>query len=304
MKHLIIAIILTTTTISCQVPATIETPTNGTEHTINLAFSSTSQSTNDLIAVQIYTYDSKGVKSPYQYGLFDSYTLPPIVLNDNATYSISTTSITNGKDIIAQKSPESYYKPFITGLTKPTEVTNSFQTSNSELAYISSGTADINYNGSTKTFEQPQLFRYAGYTDIFSPSENLNLNIELKRVYAILRISTQNFTDGTITLDIDGSQSIFLTTDMDQIDIPLSLRGTEPFSQDWSEEGYSEYVLYSAFHTNSKGMTTALAEDQSLEIIRNKIHPINIQFDSHTSSVSLSIENSDMEITSETIIKG
>ncbi len=302
MRYL--TILITLLLLSCQSPAPIEPyDQEGTPREVTFSISASTTSLGDIIAVQIYQHDPNGAKIPYAYGLFNSYSIPPIELTDNLSYSITVSSISEGQSLVAHHESKGYQKPFVHDLSTPTPLENRFTISQSSLNYLSSGTAALDIQGASIEYDRPQLKRYAGYSGQFSPSDNLAIDIELRRVYSTLRITTESLSEGSIELLFNQSQPILLTPETTEVEIPISLSGTVPFSNQWAVDGYSELVVYSARYIDSQGVATTLVEDASIELIRGTIHPITIKLDRFLAELSLTIEEGEMEIANETIIE-
>lgn len=268
--------------------------------------SSKSESTSDIVAVQIYSISNNNTKDAVAYGLFDSYTsIEPIELIDGNKYIVEVSSITDGQDTVSQRSDGGgFYKPFLLSsyTSNYTTILNYFTYSSLYFTGLAKGETEIAISSSRRElYNHPFIERYYGCSEEFIASEdNSKIGVNLKRVYSILRFTCTNLQEGSIKLLIEGAPELeFTVADNDiEKDVSISLSGTELGDSSWSNDEYQEVLKYDLIHYSDLGIQTTLTSDGEITIYRNKIHPATIRVNVKN-SLDISIEQDDMEIVGE-----
>lgn len=259
----------------------------------------------DLIAIQIYQHTKTG-KFAYAYGLFDTYEIPAIMLTNNVEYSFAATTVVDAKNKIYATTTDEitqYYPPFGFSLHNPTSLDNKFYVSTNLFSLIARGLAVVNQGDDKKIYSHPQIQRYMGVSETFSPQATPEVNIQLKKVYTTLNITANNLKQGSLTFDIDDSAPIILTKDQPQKQIDISLEGSLTNANQWLKDGYSESVEYSIYYTAPSDEIIYFANKEKLKLTRNTIQPITINITS-SSSITLSIESEEETVLEEITIEG
>ncbi|MFI3299340.1 MAG: hypothetical protein R3Y49_06035 [Rikenellaceae bacterium] len=300
MQKYFISIVLLLLMVSCQSPEPIE-PNSQTQEPATLSLKiagselSGELSTEDIIAIQIYSYDDSGVKSAYAYGLYDNFSIGDIVLVKGAEYSIEASYVCDAKNRLYSTAAGKYYAPFGLYPNSTTAITNAFVTSTYYLYGLMSGECKLKSGSSSVEYSRGLLERYAGDTGVFTAGENTEISLSLNRVYTTLRLNAEGVSSGTITLVIEDSEPIEYSVGQGSCDYVLSLGGTTPSSIDWAQDGYSEEVSYELYYDSGDG-AAQMVSSGVIGLVRSTVLPVNVVFNS--SDIDFDIEDSEMDILS------
>ncbi len=185
--------------------------------------------TNDLYGINVYF----GTTSPttlYAHGLFDNLedmTIPLIVGNK---YKFECTLVRDGKTKLYYgtafgKSYLGYCFPFHTGTNSspvPTILKNEFILgSDTELVGIGSGTSHMaGTTPSTSNYvDMPNTDRYYGVLTDYTPTENGQVVIDLKRTVFGVKTIYKGIHEGATLEQTNGFGSTTITGDMEESDI-------------------------------------------------------------------------------------
>ncbi|MFI3288076.1 MAG: hypothetical protein R3Y61_06340 [Rikenellaceae bacterium] len=287
-------------------PSEVEEPQDNELLPVKINFQSSEvTSSTDIIAVQIYYHDSDS-KTPYAYGLFDSYDLPSIMLENSTKYSFVITSVLDAQNLIYHTSTsgvDNYYLPFGFSAANPAPLDNSFVVSNNILYAINKGTATITAEEDYEIYTHPQIQRYVGQLNDFYPSVDSVLNIEMRKVYCTLNLAAMNLLSGTLTFEFEGSNSIVLSPDNLEVSVPISLAGNIIDETLWIQDNYSESIEYSVYYRNDSGDKTYFVKDGTLEIVRGATQPITVTVLS-SMSFDISFEDDSSYVLDDILIEG
>lgn len=259
----------------------------------------------DLIGIQVFSYDSKDVPTPYCYGVFSSLAaVPSLELLESGVYSIDVTILPDGQKMICTDDAGAYYKPF-TVATKPQLISNEFISSTWTLSNISVGECEFLVDGRKKGYARPLVVRYAGYSGKFSPRDSSVVNIVAKRVYVGLKIRVEGLTTGRVELTMSKSQVITILPAYNKRDtlIMMSLSGVVMGSSVWADDGYNESLKCDVNHFSVENISTPIAPIGGLQmnVTRNYTHPIIVRLNK-SGDAQISIEQGDMIVAPPTEI--
>lgn len=258
----------------------------------------TQKQTADIIAVQVYAHENQ-TKSAYARGLFSSTSqIPALDLQSSRQYSIETTIITDGQNLVAKRSTDgAFYRPFSVTIT-PQPITNEFKYIATPMNYLSSGAGDIlSKEGLKKTYNHPLWQRYAGYSGKFFARDSTSIRIVARRTYSAIKLNISGLSAGKMKIEFDDAPIIeFSNTDNYQDStIFIALTGTIPTSESWVADGYSEQINCIVTHINQNGQQTPITPSTGTPVTlkRNHIHPLIIRMD-QSGKPMISLEDSPM----------
>lgn len=201
----------------------------------------------DLYAVQIYKKGLNNNYSKYAYGIFDNENDMFVELPAGATYKIEMTMVPDGASVIAKGENGGYLEPFATGGfgAGPGKVTNEFKTSvSSYIVKLNSGYAVLGQSGGQQTgFNRPPISRFYGVVDNFTPDADTELTMELKWVCFGLTVVPEDFTEGTIEIEMESAPKLTVTPD-DPTAVTKKIFTFDHSlnSEDWTAPDYSESI--------------------------------------------------------------
>lgn len=200
---------------------------------------------NDLYAIQVrHKQSGSSLYSNFGFGLFTDPDLIELDLSSDKSYIIEVTMIPDGLDLIAKNATGGYLKPFtMSGIGKSTDVTNEFTTENMyRFNALEKGTTDLADGDSYVSYQRPNISRYYGIIEDFSPSADGILAMELKWVVFGITVLPENFTEGKILIEMDGAPDIEITPDHpNKIEKEL-FTFENGAGENWHNDGYQEAI--------------------------------------------------------------
>lgn len=230
---------------------------------------SSSLTSKDLCAIQVYSLDANGKTTPYARGLFDDLSNVSITLVDGNQYKFKALYLKNAKNKI-DNIEGGYFKPFNTSASSTSSVTNTFDYNNSEqfrnLSY-ESGTFEM--YGSQYDRYNDEL--YYGRIDSYTPSKNGNVSISLKKSFWALKVVAnwgKSITKGELQIGINRAPSLSLpySKSTNSIETYISLVNyDEPLSNENCSENVNVSINYVV------GGTTTPVANQNIDFQRNTL---------------------------------
>lgn len=216
----------------------------------------------------------------YAHGLFNVTDSMKITLEPGNEYMFKATVVENGLERIKhlEDTPAYYGAPFMTALTNKFEYTSDFNGN-----YIGGGETET--TGLLEgVFTRPSLNRYYGESEPYLANDSVRRDVDicmLKTAFA-LKITTENFTEGTLKVRMDGAPEITMVYPETEFAALFAMENPEEaFRTDWNEEGiftydYAEDVNISAVYIDENGEEQPVGGINT-EVVRNKEKPLVIE---------------------------
>jgi hypothetical protein len=226
-------------------------------------------SSRDLYGVQVF----RGSNS-YAYGLFDNADSMRIALLKGSSYKFICTLVKNGKDLLRRDVNWSYSRPF------SSVCRNQFVYSTSNYGtYLGSGTAILT-DGTTVQY--PQMDRYYGELDNYTPTINGTIALPMKRTAFGIKYEITDVPDGTVDVTCSNSTRTLysasgLGANSETVGALITfndVRGVWQYTGD-----YTESVTVSVSWAREIGITQSLGS-KSVTIKRNAMNVIRISLSS------------------------
>lgn len=235
-------------------------------------------SPNDLYAVQVYRKSGSNYPK-YAYGIFDDENAMTLELPAGATYKIEMTLVSDGATTIAQGANGGYMEPFVIGGfgSGPGKVTNEFAAAASTyMSKLSTGYATVNEAGGMQTgYNRPQISRFYGITDNFTPTGDANLTIALKWVTFGLTVIPEDFNEGSIEIEMEGAPKLTLTPADPTAITKKPFTFEHPLgADDWTTDNYSEDIPMSIVWIKGNGSRVVLRDKTAPTTFKRRIEKI------------------------------
>lgn len=272
LSPLLLSVFVSTWLYSCRTDKPDPIPT-GREYTIQLALdrervdiegsplSAVKGKPNDIYAVQIWEKKQidQALYTRYAYGIFDDEAALEVTLPEGSYYKIEVTMVPNAMSVIAKDADGKYQAPFTTsgingGNNAPT---NQFTLSKS--LYLNNINIGNSVLADGTSYTRPDISRFYGVTDNFSPTGNATLRIGLKWVVFGLTVIPENMSGGSIKVEMDGAPTMTIRSD-DPTSISqkiFTFKHTDPKS-DWCADNYTESIPLTLTWTKSDGSEQVL----------------------------------------------
>lgn len=232
----------------------------------------------NLYYVQAYRMGNGYEK--YAHGLFTATDSMKISLEPGEEYMFKATVVGNGVERIkhTEDTPAYYGAPFMTALTNKFEYTSDFNGN-----YIGGGETET--AGLLEgEFTRPSLNRYYGESGTYLANDSVSKSVDiclLKTAFA-LKITTENFTEGTLKVRMDGAPEIPMVYPETEFAALFAMENPEEaFRTDWNEEGiftynYGEDVDISVVYIDENGEEQPVGNINT-KVVRNKEKPLLIK---------------------------
>lgn len=252
---------------------------------------------NDLYYIQVLLVDSVGDKryySSYAHGLFDNIDNLKVSLNKKEEYIIQATMIKDAASVIFYDG-EAYGYPFMTALTNTFTYTGEFDIS---LPYY--GTVDIlDEYGKIYTISNPNLYRYYGFAD-FRPTSDGSISIDMAKMVFGLEVKTENFTEGTIRVNVSDAPGILVDSPDGTASAIFSLYDlySAYIAYCLTDNSYFEPLLVTAEWIDGSGNSHTVAQ-KPVAFYRNRKTTITVRIDTTPntgeSGIDIDIKEPQME---------
>lgn len=245
----------------------------------------------DLYYLQVYTvveYEGKEFYETYAHGLFSDPDNMKVRLLKNDKYAIVATMVKDGANVIRHDDNGYYYLPFNCRLENTFVHDNNFNVNDICFGAAEMVTED---NSSFLTYFFPSIDRYFGIVEGYVPSEGGTVGIDMEKMIFGLNVVTENFTEGSLMVDINGARGIV----MDYPDVEAfrtySLYYLYDTYYDYvvNDAGANEWVEVTVWWTDGTGKRHNIGQCP-VAIYRNKITTIKIRIDTTLSPVSSGID--------------
>ena len=240
---------------------------------------------NDLYGIQVYSKaPNDATEKPYAYGLFDDPTAISVKLMSGYTYRFICTMIVDGKDKLSNFG-NVYFTPINTSIGAQ------FIYSSTISSSLSTGYSSLKFDD--KFYQRPNVDRYYGLALGFVPSENGVVNINMKRTAFGVKVVSQDFTEGKLTVQLQGSPLATLTypaIEMQEIYTFYNVADAFSFNGD-----YTESVNLQINWIKNDGVNIPIAT-QTVTFTRNKLTTINVKVGdvSVNNGIGINLDNTGM----------
>lgn len=284
-------------------------PVNPKEYIVSLGFFGeitdisesplTRVETNDLYGIQVYSMPANGTEyKPYAYGLFDDKVKMTVKLLEGYKYKFESTMVVNGKERLFKNYDSKYAWPFSRYTDNFTKLENLFVYNNSDyMAYLKYGNGYLNYNGREELFQCPNIDRFYGENSEYSPLNNDNVSINMKRVIFGAKVIAEGLTEGKIDISIKGAPVISIVHPATNVEDIYTFENTIGNSKpmNWTKDDYTETISLSASWKKADGAIIPLVT-QDITFKRNKLTTITIKVkdNSVNNGVDVSQDNTPM----------
>ena len=253
---------------------------------LDVTYEPLSRSTpNDIYGIQVYSTPDKVltegenvVWAKYAYGLFDDCQNISITLMKGYKYRFQATMVVDAKLKIQQSKYTDgtcfFHYPFTVLDTKvsPTKLTNSFTISSSiYLNQLGNGMTAMGDN-----LYHPNVERFYGVLEEYTPNENVPANINMKRVSfgAKFIIETQEEIDGNLEINIDKGPHMIKSTE-DESNVLFDIFSFSEITEAYDEDDYKEIIPVTFVFHKSDGATLPLGT-HNITYQRNMITVVTV----------------------------
>lgn len=237
-------------------------------------------SSDDLYGVQVYSKTDK-TSSAYAYGLFDDKSKMIIKLLEGYKYTFEVTMIIDGKNKIYKNKSGEYSLPFATN-NEGTMLENTFiYESSKSMNKLNWGFSNlVDDNSSIQNFKIPNTDRYYGKITDYTPTDNGNVSIDMKRVSFGAKFVSEGLTEGKLTISIQNAPELNIiygeTTEAQDIftfenAVSSSIQGY------WTDDDYSETIPVSVSWEKSDGAIIPIVTGQLITFKRKTLTTITIK---------------------------
>lgn len=259
----------------------------------------TKATSNDLLGIQVWRLtNNTNERECYAYGLFDNIENLELKLKKSDSYQITATLIVDGKNKIKYSNE---YKGYSSPFTHSTS-NNGIPTSISEqFIYSYYGFNELDYSLVSLqegTFSRPNIERFYGTTESYTPSKDETININLYRVCFGVKYEVEGLTEGYLQINMEKApiQNIeYPETKLSDIFSIINFH----IEDRWKNDNYSEEINIKIHWIKKDGSSIPIA-DQNFTFVRNRRTIIKIKINQETPSeqnVNLSIDKEEKEIT-------
>ena len=241
-------------------------------------------SSNDLYGINIYSTTDGYSYTDYASGVFDNKSSMTVKLLEGYKYRIEATMIVDGKNITP------YYEDHIPFAQK---LTNKF-TYNSNCYGVADGTV---YLQGFEYYNRPNIDRYYGVINNYTPSDNGIISINMKRVVFGAKFIVENLTEGLLNIEMEGAPQLRIqygeNTEIEDI-FTFQNIGT-PSGISWESDDYYELVRVTVSWEKSDGAIIPLI-NQVITFKRKTLTTITIKVkdSSVNNGVEISQEGGDL----------
>lgn len=261
----------------------IDEPVTSKEYIVSLGFSGEiteisesplrSTESNDLYGIQVYAAPTQGSTDykPYAYGLFDNKASMTVKLLEGYKYKFVCSMVVDGKNRLLF-SGGGYYLPFYTNEVTP--LNNAFTYSSSkEMTSLSRGSTFL--INPRSIFDRPNLDRYHGQIEGYTPSNNGSVSINMKRVVFGVKVEVEGVTDGQVKISISEAPDLYIEYPATEIQQIFTFQNTYPYAS-WTNDNYSETITLSVNWLKADGAEVPIAT-QDVVFKRNMLTTIRVK---------------------------
>lgn len=246
----------------------------------------------DWYYFQVYykTNDDNAYYKKYAYGFFDDKKSMIINLKEGYTYKFEAGMIVDGSK---------YVRYFCTTNAGWASIGNSFYISEDEgVRYLHEGYL---YMQDGEQYDRPNIDRFYGVTEGYTPTENGTVNIDMKRTAFAAKFVANDFTEGQLELAVDNACTLYLN----------SSNGTEiqsmySFSNIYAayeDNDYTEKISVNIIWVKSDGNRVPVASE-IVSFKRNTLTTIKFDVKESTTNSGVSLNANEELVNGETVIVG
>ena len=248
--------------------------------------------TNDLYGIQVYSTPAATNEeyAPYAYGLFDDKNNMVIKLLEGYKYKFVVSMIVDGKNVINSSIEEKYFLPF-----NLTPICSNFEYSNQEqLPSLDYGETWM--KNSDTYYDRAMIERFYGEISDYEPIENGTISIEMKRVSFGAKFIAENFTEGTLNIQLEEAPLLVMKYPATTIEEIFTFSNGYGNGDAWTADDYSETIPISITWTKNDGAVVPLVT-QNITFKRNKLTTITIKINDAgiENGVNISTENEEIQ---------
>ncbi len=262
----------------------------------------TRASGNDLYGIQVYSCpdtEESNAYTPYAYGLFDDIEDITIKLLVGYKYKFESTMIVDGKNKLASNSEGAFLSPFNVD-NGWISITNDFNFSSTIKMEPSKSLVSLKVGG---TAYVPNLERFYGVTTDYKPSDNGNVDIDMKRVsFGAKFVAQGKFKQegGEIKIQIPDAPVAYITYSAENNEHKYEdIYSFKDIVGAYNAAKDNDYVVEMDVNLSwikSNGVTVPFG-DYKVKFRRNKKTVINIKVDDKSSENGMGLILATTEIT-------
>lgn len=215
-------------------------------------------SSDDLYGVQVYYKTETTDYIPYAYGLFDDKSGMNVKLLEGYKYRFSATMIVNGKNKLSH-SGNIYNLPFfLQQSAESIKLLNKFTYDQGNVSCIHWGNSSLAYQSSSKIFSIPNTDRYYGETKDYSPIENGNVSINMKRVVFGTKFIADGLNEGKLIIRLKEAPELYIENGTTEVEEIFTFKNANIDILDWTKDDYTETIPLSISWEKADGAIVPL----------------------------------------------
>lgn len=212
---------------------------------------------------------------PYGYGIYDDSTALKLVLPADQEFNILTTLISEGKTAV-QTAGDGWarpldlvdWQPAVKGVTPlpdydpdlPTSGINVFVRDNLHwLGHIDRGATTLAADG--KTYDRPDLARYAGERLKYVPTADEELVIAITRVSFVVTCVVDSLKEGRIRIEIQGAPNLYVDAKADEHTVSAAITFANLYGG-WTDVTYEETLDVKFVWEKTNGLERELSSER------------------------------------------
>lgn len=246
---------------------------------------------DDLYGIQVYSTPAATNEeyAPYAYGLFDDKNNMVIKLLEGYKYKFVVTMVVDGKNILHSDAKE-YYSLF--GYETP--ICSNFEYSGQEqLSSLDNGAT---WMKNSNLCYRAMVERFYGEISDYEPIENGMISIEMKRVSFGAKFIAENFTEGTLNIQMEDAPSLVMEYPDTTIKEIFTFKNGYGNGDAWTADDYFETIPISITWAKNDGAVVPLVT-QNITFKRNKLTTITVKINDAgiENGVNISTENEEIQ---------
>lgn len=248
-------------------------------------------SSDDLYRIQVYSKSKTSEYIPYANGLFDDKSNIQIKLLEGYEYKFVATMIVDAKNRMFSSNVDGnieYLTPFNSILS------NYFSYDSENSKFFSLGAAfEINAN---QSYYIPRLDRYYGEISGYTPTQDGNVSINMKRVVFGVKFIAEGLNEGMLRINIKEARELSIVYgETSGIEGIFTFRGGIDTGLAWTADDYSETIPVTVSWEKEDGAIIPLVS-QDITFKRKTLTTITIKVkdSSVNNGVEISQEGGDL----------
>lgn len=223
-------------------------------------------SSDDLYGIQVNSKTWTSISySSYAWGIFDDKSKMKIRLLSGYQYNFQATVIKNGKKLI-YSNDGLYSAPFYNLFT------NEFSYEGA-MSGVQNGMVSLEPQG--LQYHHPNIDRYYGEVEDYTPTENGSILIDMKRVVYGLKFVADGLTEGKLKISVVGSPDQYITHgENNEVESIFSLYGG---GNKWIADDYSEIIEVSVIWEKADGASVQIIKSNNITVKRKHMTTVTIK---------------------------